>query len=309
MTVGVIHVPEYYKGYKIYYSGDYPCISIAGKVLRIHILEMEKKLGRKLKPCEVVHHIDEDKHNYAKDNLMCFASVADHTAFHKGCEVAFDDEGVAYCPEKAIHVEGKSGTYNKCPICGKLKTQGSSICQKCYKSVPISSKNKFAPKSMMFNEMLQEGETIDECMRSQLLKDIKTITSITMIAEKYGVSRATIKKWLNQCNIKDTPASIRLPEKSELEQLLSVSSTNAVAKMYGVDRKTLLSWMSKLGIQYTTCSNRQQVKCKTSNEIFISIIHAAKSKYPEFNPKSASKYIKRACEQNTDYKGLYWEFV
>lgn len=93
MTVGVIHVPEYYKGYKIYYSGDYPCISIAGKVLRIHILEMEKKLGRKLKPCEVVHHIDEDKHNYAKDNLMCFASVADHTAFHKGCEVAFDDEG------------------------------------------------------------------------------------------------------------------------------------------------------------------------------------------------------------------------
>ena len=45
-------------------------------------LVMEEKLGRRLLPVEVVHHCDGDKTNDAPDNLMLFASCAEHTRYH-----------------------------------------------------------------------------------------------------------------------------------------------------------------------------------------------------------------------------------
>lgn len=48
-----------------------------------HRLVAEKKIGRKLKPGEVVHHIDRNKRNNAPDNLMIFSSQAEHAAWHK----------------------------------------------------------------------------------------------------------------------------------------------------------------------------------------------------------------------------------
>lgn len=47
-----------------------------------HRLVMEEYLGRKLKPEEVVHHIDGDRLNNNIDNLQLFDSVAEHTAHH-----------------------------------------------------------------------------------------------------------------------------------------------------------------------------------------------------------------------------------
>lgn len=40
-----------------------------GRKIYIHRIIMEKKLGRKLKPGELVHHDDEDKQNNDPDNL------------------------------------------------------------------------------------------------------------------------------------------------------------------------------------------------------------------------------------------------
>lgn len=43
----------------------------------------ELKLGRKLKPGEVVHHINGNKRNNKPSNLMVFSSQADHLEWHK----------------------------------------------------------------------------------------------------------------------------------------------------------------------------------------------------------------------------------
>lgn len=48
-----------------------------------HRIVMEHKLGRKLRLGEVVHHIDGNKRNNDPNNLMLFASQAEHAAWHQ----------------------------------------------------------------------------------------------------------------------------------------------------------------------------------------------------------------------------------
>lgn len=47
-----------------------------------HRLVMEKKLGRRLKPNEIVHHVDGDVKNNNPVNLELFNSQAEHLRFH-----------------------------------------------------------------------------------------------------------------------------------------------------------------------------------------------------------------------------------
>lgn len=49
----------------------------------LHRIVAELKLGRPLNPGEVVHHIDNNKRNNSPDNLMVFASQAEHAKWHK----------------------------------------------------------------------------------------------------------------------------------------------------------------------------------------------------------------------------------
>jgi endogenous inhibitor of DNA gyrase (YacG/DUF329 family) len=48
-----------------------------------HRIVAEKKLGRPLKPGEVVHHIDRDKRNNHPENLMVFPSQKEHAKWHR----------------------------------------------------------------------------------------------------------------------------------------------------------------------------------------------------------------------------------
>lgn len=47
-----------------------------------HRIVAEQKLGRPLRPGEVVHHIDGNKRNNHPDNLMIFASQIEHAKWH-----------------------------------------------------------------------------------------------------------------------------------------------------------------------------------------------------------------------------------
>ena len=63
-------------------ENKYKAKKINGKTKQVHRLVMEEHLGRKLKPQEVVHHIDGNKSDNKIDNLMLFPTKSAHSRFH-----------------------------------------------------------------------------------------------------------------------------------------------------------------------------------------------------------------------------------
>lgn len=60
---------------------SYKCITVDGKQIREHVFIAEKKLGRKLRSNEVVHHVDGNIFNNHPDNLAVMTR-AEHALLH-----------------------------------------------------------------------------------------------------------------------------------------------------------------------------------------------------------------------------------
>ena len=86
---------KYMKGYKYVICPNHPNGTKHGNYVAEHRLVMEKKLGRYLKPTEVVDHIDGDITNNHPSNLRVFASNGEHLSETlKGRVPNWSEEGI-----------------------------------------------------------------------------------------------------------------------------------------------------------------------------------------------------------------------
>lgn len=64
-------------------ANPYPREQRNGKRQALHRWTAEHRLGRKLKPGEVIHHKNGNKEDYAGDNLMVFSSHSAHMMYEQ----------------------------------------------------------------------------------------------------------------------------------------------------------------------------------------------------------------------------------
>lgn len=173
-----------YNGYNAIYFPEHHRAFKNGMVYE-HILVAEKIIGRKLKEEEVVHHIDKDRKNNSKENLMIFKTDADHSAYHMGYE-AIKENCVWYCPEAIINKNNiitkqrsKNNVIrrvNYCPNCGKEISKRSTYCKECW-CLLINHKHNV------------QWPTKEE------LRELIFTKPFTQIAKMFGVTDNAVRKW------------------------------------------------------------------------------------------------------------------
>lgn len=167
-----------YKNHDIHTVNGYPAIYTNEKcTVYIHRLVAEEMLGRPLNPEEIVHHQDEDRSNYEKENLMIFKTTSDHIKYHAHGVAILNDDGTYTCDDKLKPFFKYSKTI--CPECGNAKYAKSKLCEKCrakHKSEYIQSTNRLKPS------------------KEELREELKTNSRVAL-AKKYGVSDKSIANW------------------------------------------------------------------------------------------------------------------
>ena len=183
-------------GYPIIYRPEHPKSNRDGYIYQ-HIEVAETKLGRYLKPDEVVHHRDRNRSNNNPNNLLVFASKSDHTSFH------FHN-----CDESLLKPLA-DGTYTVnylksdiCPFCGNKKDRHANICQNC--------RQQLGPANKIITESTLTRDLLKELIRTQ---------PFTQIGQQLGVTDNAIRKWCDKYNLPRTKREINKYTDQEWEEL------------------------------------------------------------------------------------------
>lgn len=173
-----IIVSQYYG----YYMPNHHLANKSGLVYEHKLIAENEILHRPLKKEEVVHHIDKNKLNNSVDNLMVFATNADHSAFHQGLKATFlENEGVYICEDKSIHI---------CPICGKKKNRKSKMCASC--------------RDKIKRDYIEQNKEIIDYVYNKIIEELKLHLlkrNFTEIARFFSVTDNTVRKWCKKYNL------------------------------------------------------------------------------------------------------------
>ena len=176
------HKISFRRGYPIIYMPSHHKASKSGMV-EVHYIVAEEILGRQLKCDEEVHHKDENKLNYDRENLMIFDSKSSHTTYHQCMRGNTDvvltrTDGVWHCESVNRRVRTEGGWV--CPNCGgTMKSRYASMCKLC----------------------AQKKQAKNIPSKKQLIRDKETLHSFCAIGRKYSVSDNAVRKWFRKYNL------------------------------------------------------------------------------------------------------------
>jgi hypothetical protein len=151
-----------------------------------HRVQAEKAIGRKLEAGEVVHHIDDDKHNNDPENLMVFKQRSDHARFHR------------LLPRKREVFQLTDNAY----ICRSIPNKRQCLqCDRLF--TPTNTRSGDRAQKYCSRECKLAKQTSTSLKPSKEdLKDLLMSHSFLSISKKIGVSDNTVRKW---CRSLDLP--------------------------------------------------------------------------------------------------------
>lgn len=179
---------DMYCGMKIIHDSSYDCVYLPNHpaahqngIVAIHILQVEKKLGRYLSKEECVHHIDFNKRNNDMSNLMVFASNSMHTLYHSCLKYGYDYQ--LTCIGGVFSCKRLSGPIYRttCIICGKSIKHGGNYCWTCY------------------TDKVHHERNIPE--KEALIKELSDCPNFVKVAKNHGVTDSAVRKWCRRYNL------------------------------------------------------------------------------------------------------------
>ncbi|MEH7523693.1 HNH endonuclease [Bacillus sp. JJ1503] len=164
-------------GYIIVYKPDHPsCFkngSFKGYIYE-HILVAELMLGRQLEQDEVVHHLNFNRQDNRKKNLLVLLKGL-HTKIHNWINRMGLKEKIETDAPKGHHIE-------QCKNCFEYLLQNEKFCSnECQREYYLQKKKERPSK-----------EELEEMLRSM---------NKVQIANKFNVSRSSIQVWAREYGI------------------------------------------------------------------------------------------------------------
>ena len=206
-----------------------------------HVLVAEEILGRYLNEEECVHHIDFNRKNNDKSNLIVFASNSDHVSYHAGGDLIPQpngtyktqfDENIWY-----RYINQCKDEENKKSVIAKIRHQKKKMC-------PVCKINYMWKRSSMCKEcrniFLAENKKEPKTCRPSNTKDICPVCEVNQKQKK--------AKMCSECYKKEQAKNI--PSKEILESLIYNVPFMQIGRMYGVDGNSVKKWCKKYGLPH-----------------------------------------------------------
>jgi hypothetical protein len=170
-------------GYRLVYEPGHPSSMKSENwegYIYEHILVAEKFLGRPLTSDEVVHHLDFDRSNNKKENILVLLR-SEHGKLH-----VWINSGAQVCKDSPKNFKGITYGAKNTP----------SYCAACGRTIHINTLKKYCSIECSHNS----SRKVERPSKVELERNILTMSYVA-IGKKYGVSDNTIRKWAKSYGI------------------------------------------------------------------------------------------------------------